>query len=262
MRKKCPIKFFFKNKPGIVLFKDNIFKFPTFDLIKEKILEKSKSKLFIDEKISKNDRFILEFEENFQIAGLNNVRNSETYKYFFERIKQNPPEKLKLFISKINKDPLKSLKYLTILKESLNSTWNSTKKEIEDELKEKYLNEGNRNFNLKKFENEPNLKEELISKLHINIICNNCLTPNFNGARYICCECNNFNLCEYCQKNARVEHNSNHTFIKCNNPVENDIQNHIQKNGSEKIAEERSDLNRTFGEHPENEKNDSVGKYQ
>ena len=40
----------------------------------------------------------------------------------------------------------------------------------------------------------------------------------------ICCECNNFNLCEFCQKNARINHNPEHTFIKLNEPVFVNIQ--------------------------------------
>ena len=50
--------------------------------------------------------------------------------------------------------------------------------------------------------------------LHSNVVYNNCLNSNFSGAMYICAECDTFNLCEYCPKNAWVSHISEHTFIK------------------------------------------------
>ena len=225
MSNKCITKIVYKNMPGTVLFKEDIFKILNFEQLKDKILEKSKPQTFNSVKISKNDKFILEISEDCEVLGLNSFWNSETFNYFYEKIKKNPPKKLKLAISKIDKEPKwEKPKYWEILKESLESTWNITKEEIKNDLTEKYLNEGKRKFNQDKKENDPNLNEELFNEMHINIICNNCFTSNFTGARYICCECYNFNLCEYCQKNARIAHQNEHTFIKINNPVELDIQ--------------------------------------
>lgn len=224
MSNKCTTKIIYKKLPTTILFKDDIFKFLTFDQLKEKILEKSKLPIFNQVKISKNDKFKLEICD-FEVPGLKEIWNSETYNYFYEKITKNPPKKLKLAISKIDKEPKwEKPKYFEILKKSLDSTWNITKEEIKNDLTEKYLNEGKRKFIQDKKENERNFREELLNEMHINIICNNCFTSNFCGARYICCECNNFNLCEYCQKNARIAHQKEHTFIKINNPVEVDIQ--------------------------------------
>ncbi len=68
-------------------------------------------------------------------------------------------------------------------------------------------------------------KEEK-SSIHKNIICTNCFKKNFSGKRYICCECDNFNLCGDCEelhtKNL-IEHNLNHIFIKINKPINIDI---------------------------------------
>ena len=41
--------------------------------------------------------------------------------------------------------------------------------------------------------------EEIEKKQHSNLICSNCFKTNFEGYRYICCECDNFNLCEDCE---------------------------------------------------------------
>ena len=225
MSNKCITKFIYKKLSMTVLFKEDIFKIPNFEQLKEKILEKSKSPAFNLVKISRNEKFIIEINDDCDVPGLNSFWNTETYDYFFEKIKNNPPKKLKLAISKIDKEPKwEKPKYLEILKESLDSTWNMTKKEIISDLTEKYLNEGKRKFIQDKKQNEPNLKDVLFDELHINIICNNCFTSNFSGARYICCECDNFNLCEYCQKNGSIAHKNEHTFIKINSPVALDIQ--------------------------------------
>jgi hypothetical protein len=75
-----------------------------------------------------------------------------------------------------------------------------------------------------KKENDENLKEEMFDELHVNVICNNCLSSNFSGIRYICSECNNYNLCEDCKDNAVINHNPDHTFIQLHYQVLVDIQ--------------------------------------
>lgn len=224
MEKELQVKFIFKTSPSTIIFKSNLSDLTSFNSLKKKIIEKSKSLKSNIEKIKENDKILLE-TEGYKLEGLIGIWNSETFQYFIERIQKNPPNKLKMIISKIDKEPIfKKPQYLKIFKETLKSAWDSTKEEIEKELTEKYLNEGKRSFNNQKKENESDLEEEIINNLHINIICNNCFTSNFKGPRYICCECDNFNICEFCQKNARLMHKPEHTFIKLNNPVELDIQ--------------------------------------
>ena len=219
----CQVKISYKEIQTIVV-KGDLFNFPKYEQLIQKINEKSKGATFKKVKLSEKDKFVLEIE-GFELANLNSVWNSETYDYFLSKVRQNPPEKLKLTIVRVDHYPVwNPPQFCQILSNSLDSAWISTKKEIEDELTEKYLDDGKRFFMEEKKENDPNLAEELCNDLHINIICNNCLKSNFQGARYICCECNNFNLCEYCKKNPRISHKSEHTFIKLNNPVLLDIQ--------------------------------------
>ena len=220
MSKKCSIKIVYKEKPNNVIAKDNIFKFSNYDDLKSKIIHSKVG----DNKALEKEKFILEIEGD-GINGMTSIWNEETFKYFKGIIENNPSiEKLKLIIVKVENYPeWKKPQYTKILKKSLESAWESTKKEIEEDLTEKYLNDGQRLFKQEKKEKDINLEEEYYKILHSNIVCNNCLTSNFSGTRYICAECDNFNLCEYCQENARVSHKSEHTFIKLNNPILDDI---------------------------------------
>ena len=61
---------------------------------------------------------------------------------------------------------------------------------------------------------------------HMNIICHNCLSSNFPGIRYVCCECNNFNLCQKCKDKSNIMHNKEHAFVQIKKPVKNDIKNY------------------------------------
>lgn len=62
--------------------------------------------------------------------------------------------------------------------------------------------------------NEDNKNNENITH---NIICNNCYTQNIKGLRFVCAECENFNLCENCEKNN--VHFPNHVLIQYNTNV-------------------------------------------
>ena len=82
--------------------------------------------------------------------------------------------------------------------------------------------------------------EDFIDDIHINVICNNCLTSNFIGSRYICSECNNFNLCEYCYENAHFSHKTEHVFIKVNKPISSDSQKYNSIFSPNKISLKKS----------------------
>ena len=221
----CSFKLICKEVSNTIIFKGDLYTFPKFEQLIDKLKEKIKdNKTFKKIKLVEN-KFILEIIEGFELDELKSVWNSETYDYFFSKIKQNSIDKIKFNLAMVDKLPTWNPPQFTkLLKDSLDTAWISTKKEIVEELTEKYLDDGKRFFMEEKKENEPKFAEELYNDLHINIICNNCLASNFIGARYICCECNNFNLCEYCKKNTRISHNPDHTFIKLNNPVLIDIQ--------------------------------------
>lgn len=220
MSKECQIKIYYTELPKKnVVGNINLFNYPIYEKLKNLILEKSKHQAYKSIKLTEKDKFVLVILD-YDVAGLNSVWNQETYQYFYERVKQNPQEKIKFNIKKVTKYPdFSPPQYVTILKDTLISGWNSTKKEIEEELTEKYLLEGKRLFIQEKKEKEPEIKDDYINELNINIICNNCLNSNFAGVRYICAECDNFNLCGYCKEKIQTSHNKDHIFIRLNNPI-------------------------------------------
>ena len=61
---------------------------------------------------------------------------------------------------------------------------------------------------------------------HMNIICHNCLSSNFTGIRYVCCECENFNLCQACKNKPNISHNKAHAFVQIKKPAKNDIKDY------------------------------------
>lgn len=222
MSKELKIKIFCNDIGKQVIYKPDIFSLNNYDELKKNTLEKLKNKNSNTNK-NTNKKYIFEILECN--IGIDSFWDSDTFNYFISKLKENLPEKIKLNLKKVDKYPKwERPQYLEIFKNSLNSAWNSTKKEIEEDLTEKYLDDGKRHYLLEKQGNEPDLKEELFSNIHTNIVCNNCLSSNFKGARYICSECNNFNLCEYCLKKACAFHKPEHTFIKLNNPIFEDIQ--------------------------------------
>ena len=228
MSKGCQVKVYYKDLANKnVVGKADLFSFQSYDKLKDLIMEKSKAQAFKNVRLNEKHKFILEISD-YEMAGLKAIWDTDTYKYFFDTIQQNPPEKIKLIIKKVDEFPkFERPKYLTILAEALIFGWESTKKEIKDELTEDYLSDGNRLFIQGKKENNinnENIPEDIIKDININVICNNCLNSNFLGQRYICAECENFNLCNYCQEKVRVSHNKDHTFIRLDIPIIEDIQ--------------------------------------
>ena len=111
---------------------------------------------------------------------------------------------------------------------------NNILKELTDEKKKKEK---------EIFNSEPVM---IPKKKHSNIICSNCFKTNFEGYRYICCECDNFNLCEDCENKKcqnYIFHNSNHIFIRIYEPIDldsNKYDNIIE--GNNQILELHNDV--------------------
>ena len=208
------VKIIYKDLPTKVVCTVDLTSNQNYDTIKQNILEKSKaSSQYKKVSVTAKDKFILKFE-GINISGLNAIWNTDTYNFFLDKTQDNK-EKIKFIIEKVNEYPkFTPPQYYTLFRKELDSAWDKTKKILEDDLKEIYLNEGKRIFIQAKKENDP---ENLFAELNINVVCNECLKSNFCGPRYICSECNNFNLCDSCQERGMESHNPNHTFIIVNN---------------------------------------------
>ena len=59
-------------------------------------------------------------------------------------------------------------------------------------------------------------KRDIIKQIHCGIKCNICQCKEIIGIRYLCGVCQNFNLCEECEKNYGKNHN--HPLLKIRNP--------------------------------------------
>ena len=106
--------------------------------------------------------------------------------------------KIKLFLNIENNEPKIDLANFDIcLNESLKKIWKKEKDKIKKELSHLELTNSENNFVNKKLneENNKNPNEDNDKKLKFNInqnvTCNNCLSMNFYGYRYICSYCNN-----------------------------------------------------------------------
>lgn len=224
MSKKSTFRVVFSTNERKPVVKGDLLdeKYNSFDKIKEEIFEKSKDKKFEKDKSLLKDKFVLEIK-GFSVPNLESVWNKETFNFFYARFKDNP-QAIEFIINKVSKYPnFEQPKYDKLLKTILEKAWDPIEKEIEEGLEFK-IDDGKRIFIQEKKENDEKLKEEIFDELHVNIICNNCLSSNFSGERYICSECNNYNLCEYCKENASINHNPEHTFIRLTSQVLVDIQ--------------------------------------
>ena len=192
----------------------NIYKVNTWESFKKVVLEVipdlSTQKFIIKLTPDSNYKFVPFFdEETF----------NDFHKFIMSQHEKNPndftsnncplceTEVVENFPKKKSK-----IKYSEIFEKALETQLNN----LIENLK-KMLNEENLQILAKKYEakNDNNKENENIT--HNNIICNNCYSKNFQGLRFTCAECENFNLCENCEKNN--VHFPNHVLIQYNNDV-------------------------------------------
>ena len=57
-------------------------------------------------------------------------------------------------------------------------------------------------------------KRKYLEITHYGIVCNNCQKQNMNGIRYMCGNCQQYNLCHKCIIYAEEIHPTNHFFIR------------------------------------------------
>jgi len=176
--------------------------------------EDDKGKLYFPEQLHNciwdNPSFEF-FKEKLALREINNA------KYTFEIEK----------VVKQNK-PFTRPKFDKLLGESLESIWNPICAEITKKVGLKELEKIQVEYSKKKealIENE-----KKINGKHENIVCNNCFKNNIIGKRFVCAECNNYNLCQNCEKLLYKQqiHDRKHTLIQVNTPI-NDEENNVLK---------------------------------
>eukprot|EP01022_Parablepharisma_sp_SALTPOND_P020985 TRINITY_DN395_c0_g1_i1.p1 TRINITY_DN395_c0_g1~~TRINITY_DN395_c0_g1_i1.p1 ORF type:complete len:5656 (-),score=802.26 TRINITY_DN395_c0_g1_i1:1614-18581(-) len=65
----------------------------------------------------------------------------------------------------------------------------------------------------------PPMKLQHGSKVHEGIECDNCGVKNFEGIRYLCANCDYYNLCEKCYTQEKFTHPKTHVFLRLSEPL-------------------------------------------
>jgi hypothetical protein len=204
----------------------NLFKKNTWNEFNKQILE-TISEL-------KEKKYIINFvkDSKFKFAP---VFDEETFQDFYNYVIKKYEENNEDFSSKnaplietkIVENYPEKINYSKILEKALDQGLNNMRESLK-----KLFNEETLKKMAKIYETKNDNKENEKKVIHNNIICNNCYSKDFNGPRFICAECENFNLCEKCEK--MNVHFPNHVLIQYNLNVSNEdyylYQNIIKEN--------------------------------
>ena len=227
----CKIKVFYeqvKDSP-LLLFNKKLSTLSNYESFRKLIIKQSNdTKTIKDIKkvaVQEKDKFILEINTP-QIAGLNSIFEEETFKYLKNKISEGNISSVRLYIKKVKEYPDWSPPQIyEILKNTLQKASEENAEVLKKELtlpEQEELDNGYRvYFNNKQAKKV--ISEDVFKSLHAKIFCNICSKGNFFGFRYICAECNNYNLCENCYLNNHDTHNKEHTFIRLKDPIFVDI---------------------------------------
>ena len=133
--------------------------------------------------------------------------------------------KYAFYIVKVDSLPtFKKKENSDILDANLKKYWNLALNDITSDLNLMKLEESKNTF--EKMKEEQKKKENDLKKIkHDNIICSNCFQKDFCGKRFICSECNNYNLCQDCEKILQTKeiHQRDHVLIQINKNIKEDL---------------------------------------
>jgi hypothetical protein len=133
--------------------------------------------------------------------------------------------KYAFYIVKVDSLPtFKKKENSDILDANLKKYWNLALNDITSDLNLMKLEESKNTF--EKMKEEQKKKENDLKKIkHDNIICSNCFQKDFCGKRFICSECNNYNLCQDCEKILQTKeiHQRDHVLIQINTNIKEDL---------------------------------------
>ena len=209
-----------------VLVGDEFKNYFSYEDLKKKIIEKSNSATFNSKygELKKGDKFILRFEDkSLAPSGLEEgIWDENTYEYLVEKISSKKNQKFRFHFERYKESEFpvfKRKKPIEILQESLDKTWKNLEENLKEELPLSTLEQGKMEFD--NIQNKINSNKKKFTGKHKDVVCNGCYKKNFTGIRYICSECNNYNLCEECEKNIMNEqiHPREHTIIRVNEPI-------------------------------------------
>lgn len=226
---KCKIKIYYEKFKNDTVLNKNLSSFENYQSLREAVIAASNDKKQVASikkiAVKKEDKIVLEIVEP-KIGGINSIFNKETFNFFNNKVNEGHLTLIKLYITKVEKYPDWSPPQIyEILKNTLQSASDENSKVLIEELaqeKSEELNNGQRVYLVKRNE-EKSISEENIKDVHLRVFCNNCPNNNFFGNRYICAECDNYNLCQNCYTNERFTHCKEHTFILIKSPIMLDL---------------------------------------
>ena len=217
---KFYIRIIYKQFEKNIVVKEKFSKIGNYESLRKKIIDKTAK---MGENIAKKgvtneDKFVLQLAE--KLAGIESVFDDKTLDFLRGKITESEATSVTLHITKVDKYPIwKPPQILEIFKRSLDKASQETIEEIKKDLVLENLENGNRVY-IKEKKEEKEINEDTVKECHIHIFCNHCQRGNFFGFRYMCAECNNYNLCEECYSNDIYTHDKDHTFIRIKKPLE------------------------------------------
>ena len=226
-------KVFIRRNSNSVVTRGDLKIFDKFSALKEKIFKGSQGNQFRtkNDNLKENEKYKLVFEDEVNKAIpeelQDGIYDDESFDYFKSKMDSCGINNgtLKLYIEVVDSLPkFKKKENDDILAESLKKFWDLTFNDITTELNSNKLIESKNAFDELKKKNK--LNEELLQKIkHNNIICSNCFKKDFSGSRYICSECDDYNLCQECETILQEKeiHEREHVFIKLNKNSDDDI---------------------------------------
>lgn len=223
-------KIYIEKGSKTVLINGKFDAFPNYSSLRQAIIQKTQNASMKANKqnIEETDNFklIIQDEKDLPEELSQGIFNEETYQIFKNKIISNGNKgKYKLYIEKVDSLPVFKKKENTeILDENLKKYWNLTLENLTTELNLMKLEESANLFDKMKREHQEK-EEKLKNVKHENIICSICFKKDFFGKRFICSECNNFNLCQECEKKTQEKeiHPKEHVLIQINKKLDEDI---------------------------------------
>ena len=226
-------KIFGSKEDKAVLLKGKINDFKDYKELKDKIIDSSRNSKLKQQKIKERENFILNFMEDKKSNAYipedltKGIWDNKTFSYFKEKLSFRGIQNVtyKFNIEKVQRLPKwKRKENHEILNEALDASWNPINEDIINSVTLNKLEESKVIYNKKK-EQLKNNEEKLNNEKHENIICNNCFKKDFHGKRFICSECNNYNLCQVCESifYQKQIHNREHTLIQVNKSLKDEL---------------------------------------
>ena len=209
-----------------VILRGAFNEYKDYNELKKKIIDSSQKAKKKEFKIKESDKFILSFFEDkkdiyFPKDLDQGIFNNKTFFYLKEKLTLHgvgAETTYKFAINKVDKYPKwKKKENHEFLKEALDSSWGPIHDDIIAGVNLSKLEESKINY--QKMKDELKKNEKLLNKeIHKNVICNNCFKKDIKGKRFICAECNNYNLCQDCEQifYQKQIHQREHTLIQVN----------------------------------------------